>query len=207
MPYYPHSFTGNMALSLDRHFVTRKLGAMMRSISVPVGVFVFTALLLTACGGGIGLGGKSDEKVKQTVDLSRPNTPVSRATQVAWTAARAQFCAFGMNREKLKNDYLAFEASQGATPDVMQQVTHTYDITFKTFYARVREIPNYCSPKHIEEIRPDIKRHLAGDYTPSDKKPPPTEGDDIALPRAKEDAFADYDKDPAGHFPPGESPF
>lgn len=169
---------------------------MMRSIYVSSGVLVTAALLLSACGSGIGIGGKSDDKVKETVDLSRPNTPVSRATQVAWTAARAQYCAFGMNREKLRSDYLAYEASQGATPEVMQQVTHTYDITFKTFYARVREIPNYCSPKHIEEIRPDIKRHLAGDYTPSDKKPPPKEAEDIALPEAPEVRENDY-----GHPP------
>lgn len=171
----------------------------MGKLPVTAVAFLAAALLAAGCG-KLGLGAKADKDVKKTVNLARPDTPTNRAVQVAWTAARAQYCAFGMDREKLRASYLAYERSQGLPPEQLQAVERTYDVTYQTFYARVRGIPNYCTKAQIEEIRPDINRHLRGDYTPSLRKPPPKDPDDVKITPEKDNAFKEYNKDPAQHL-------
>ena len=94
-----------------------------------------------------------------------------------------------MDRNKLRADYLAFEASQGAPPETIQRIEKMYDTTYEAFYARIRGIENYCSKARIEEIRPEINRHLAGDYSPSARKPPKPDASDVYIPPVEEDAF------------------
>lgn len=166
---------------------------------------VLTAMLLSACGTSarLGLTDKKEEKVTvpQQADLTRENTPANRATQVAWTAARAQYCAFNMRADKLRADYLAYEGQQGLSPEEMANVTRVYDHTYNTFYAQVREVPNYCTRAQIEEIRPDINRHLAGDYTPSPRKPPRIEVD-VPSEQNFKDEWEKRKADPAQHESP-----
>jgi len=77
------------------------------------------------------------------------------------------YCAFGLNPQKLKGDYLAWERSQGASEESITNLGVTYDKAFLTFYDKVKDTPGYCSKAKIEEIRPEINRHLAGNYEPS----------------------------------------
>jgi hypothetical protein len=139
---------------------------MMRFISM----LVATAAL-GGCSGGFGLTGMSQEPVKETASLERANTPQNRLLQVSLTAARASYCAFGMDRAKLKADYLAYERSQGASQEMVDKLSSLYDSTYNLFYNKVRANPKSCSREDIEAIRPDINRHLAGDFTPSQRKP------------------------------------
>lgn len=139
-------------------------------------VFAITAVL-AGCGGGIGLTGKSEKPSNAAASLERANTPQNRLLQVSSTAARASYCAFGMDRAKLKADYLAYERQQGATPEMLAKFDTLYDSSYNLFYTKVRENPESCSKNQIEEIRPDINRHLAGDYTPSQRKPDPQQAD------------------------------
>jgi hypothetical protein len=132
---------------------------------------VAAATVLAGCGGGLSLTGKSEKPPEEVASLERANTPQNRLLQVASTAARASYCAFGMDRTKLKADYLAYERSQGASPEMVDKLSSLYDSTFNLFYKKVRENPKACSREDIEEIRPDINRHLAGDFTPSQRKP------------------------------------
>jgi hypothetical protein len=88
---------------------------------------------------------------------------------VAWTAASARYCAFGLNPQKLKGDYLAWERTQGSSAEAVQNLSSTYDKAFLTFYDKVKETPGYCSKAKIEEIRPEINRHLSGNYEPRAK--------------------------------------
>lgn len=181
---------------------TQTLPMVLRSIVILLLAFAtMAALLLLAGCGGPGLGKKPDTTVAEAVDLSRPDTPENRAVQVAWTAARAQYCAFGMNRDKLRADYLAFERKRGAPVESLQQLERTYDVTFQTFFARVKEIPDYCSPQRIAEIRPDINRHLKGDYSPSPRKQQKPTQDEYLPPLSDAETLPDYWKDdPAQHM-------
>lgn len=155
----------------------------------PAGIIAAAAaaVALAGCGGGLGLTGKSEEPAAEAVSLERENTPQNRLLQVSATAARASYCAFGMDRAKLKADYLAYERNQGASPDMIAKFDSLYDSSYNLFYKKVRENPESCSKEQIEEIRPDINRHLAGDYTPSRRKPQATEQAEVRSPGSRRD--------------------
>ncbi len=124
---------------------------------------------LAACGSS-GIGRLTGAQTQAETPAPPPaSTPAARATQVAWTAASARYCAFGLNPQKLKGDYLSWERAQGASEDTVQNLSSTYDKAFLTFYDKVKETPGYCSKAKIEEIRPEINRHLNGNYEPSAK--------------------------------------
>lgn len=134
-------------------------------------MLVAAALTVGACGGGrLGLGGEGEKEPKTAIDRSRANTPQNRAVQVASISARASYCAFGMDRKQLRADYLAYEREQGASAETMQKLEKLYDATYRIFSKKVREISDSCSRENIEEIRPQINRHLEGDYTPAPRK-------------------------------------
>lgn len=129
---------------------------------------IAVCLGLAACSGRLsGLTGT--EKNAETPPPPPVSTPAARAVQVAWTSASARYCAFGLNPQKLKGDYLAWERAQGASVEQTQNLSATYDKAFFAFYGKVKETPGYCSKAKIEEIRPEINRHLAGNYEPSPK--------------------------------------
>ena len=93
-----------------------------------------------------------------------------RALQVAATSARAARCGFYFDPARLRTSYLAFEAKQSA-PEQLAKAEKTYDSTFKTIRERVTEDPGYCSDAKSAEIKKDLTRHLAGDFTPNFPKP------------------------------------
>ncbi len=125
----------------------------------PSFILMFICAGLAACSGRLGS--------QKQAEARPPSTAPQRAVQVAWTAASARYCAFGLNPQKLKGDYLAWERSQGASEATAQNLGTTYDKAFLTFFNKVKETPGYCSKAKIEEIRPEINRHLAGNYEPS----------------------------------------
>lgn len=142
----------------------------------PSVILAIFCVILAGCGGRL-VG--SDGSQSTVVAPAPQSTPSQRAVQVAWTAASARYCAFGLNPEKLKADYLAWETAHGASPETVMSLDSTYDKAFRTFYDKVKETPGYCSKQKIEEIRPEINRHLAGDYEPKKDVPEP---DAVALP-------------------------
>lgn len=140
-------------------------------MAVRPSIIVISACIgLAACGSRLGGGSGAQTQAA----AAPPSTPTQRAVQVAWTAASARYCAFGLNPQKLKSDYLAWERSRGASAETVQNLDTTYDKAFLAFYDKVKEMPGYCSKAKIEEIRPEINRHLAGDYEPKRRVPSQT---------------------------------
>lgn len=135
----------------------------------PLFIVLLCCLTVSACGGRLT---GNDDASPQATTVIPTSTPSQRAVQVAWTAASARYCAFGLNPQKLKADYLAWEKSKGASEETITNLDASYDRAFLTFYDKVKQTPNYCTKAKIEEIRPEINRHLTGDYEPG-KKPPP----------------------------------
>lgn len=157
----------------------------MRSGTVRIAVAFAVTLALSGCG-GVSLTGKSKEPVKEAVSLERENTPENRLIQVSSTAARASYCAFGLDKAQLKAKYLAYERQQGATEEVLAKFDRLYDSSYNLFYNKVRENPDSCSKSQIEEIRPEINRHLVGDYSPAKRKPQ-TEQANVRAPTLRSD--------------------
>ena len=96
--------------------------------------------------------------------------PLARPISVAWTSARAQRCGFHFDPAKLRASYLAYEGKQSA-PDQLQKAEKSYDSTVSTIKTRISADPDYCSDRKSTEIKAELQRHLAGDFTPKLPQP------------------------------------
>jgi hypothetical protein len=97
--------------------------------------------------------------------------PMARPVAVAWTSARAKRCGFYFDPAKLKINYLAYERMQGAAGEQLTRIEQSYDTTYKTTSDRISGDTRYCSDRKGLEIKADLQRHLAGDYTPNLPQP------------------------------------
>jgi hypothetical protein len=131
------------------------------------GLLLAGAALAAGCGSSAGglitgstsVGGDSPGSLTNEDPLARP-------IGVAWTSARAHRCGFYFDPNKLRANYLAFEAKE-AGAEQLAKVEKTYDSTFKTIRERVGEDPDYCTDKKGADIKANLQRHLAGDFAPN----------------------------------------
>lgn len=100
-----------------------------------------------------------------------PSDPTSRAVQVGATSARASRCGFYFDPVKLRTNFLAAEAAQGAGPDQLQKIEREYDHIRGAVLKATTAEADYCNKPRANEIKTDLNRHLAGDFTPTPKKP------------------------------------
>ena len=92
--------------------------------------------------------------------------PLARPIAVAWTSARAQRCGFYFDASKLRASYLAYEGKQSSA-EQLANAEKSYDATFKVIRERVSSDPEYCADSKSAEIKANLQRHLAGDFTPN----------------------------------------
>jgi hypothetical protein len=128
------------------------------------GLMLAGAAVLAGCGSsasGLITGSTSAD----TPGNINSDDPLARPIGVAWTSARAHRCGFYFDPNKLRASYLAFEAKD-SNAEQLAKVEKTYDSTFKVIRERIGEDPDYCSDKKGTEIKANLQRHLAGDFTP-----------------------------------------
>ncbi|HYB05938.1 MAG TPA: hypothetical protein VED02_04290 [Methyloceanibacter sp.] len=111
--------------------------------------------------------GKEGATTDQMARYVSPADPMARPIQVAWTSARASYCGFMFDPVKLKNDYMADESRRGIDPNQLQHISETYDYTRDSVTDTIKADPQYCTKERTDAIRADLKRYLAGDYTPT----------------------------------------
>ena len=99
-----------------------------------------------------------------------PSDPTSRTLQVAATSARASRCGFYFDPEKLKSSFLAAEMARGASPEELQKIEREYNYVRSSVAEKIAEDSRYCDEARTKEIKRDLNRHLAGDFTPAPKK-------------------------------------
>lgn len=99
-----------------------------------------------------------------------PSDPTSRALQVGATSARATRCGFYFDPAKLKASFLAAESAAGTAPEQLQKIEREYDYVYVSVGKTASEDKDYCSEAKAREIKKDLTRHLAGDFTPPVKK-------------------------------------
>ena len=116
-------------------------------------------------------GGSDEPKPAAVVTPVVKNDPESRAVQVAWTAARAQHCGFHFSPPKLKSSLMAYESGQGTQPEELIRLDKVYDLSQRSVAVRLKNFPDYCNPAVVQDVRDDLKRHLASDFTPRPRKP------------------------------------
>jgi hypothetical protein len=131
-----------------------------------------SAALLAGCGSGA-----SGLTTGATLPADAPGGgisnehPMARPISVAWTSARARRCGFYFDPAKLRSSYLAYESQHGAAGDQLAKIQSTYDSTFNTISQRIGADADYCTDKKGVDIKADLQRHLAGDFSPNLPKP------------------------------------
>jgi hypothetical protein len=131
------------------------------------GLMLAAAALAAGCSGGASglLGGTAPAGADAPGSFTDDN-PAARPVAVAWTSARAQRCGFYFDPARLRSSYLAYEARQSGAEQAAK-AEKAYDSTFRTIRERVAADPDYCSDGKSAEIKKDLTRHLAGDFTPN----------------------------------------
>src|SRR4029077_9048792 len=128
--------------------------------------FSLSTLLLLGCGTVGRVTGNEGVATDTQARYVRPEDPLSRPIQTAWTSARAKYCGFMFDPARLKADYLADEQRRGADQYALARLSKTYDQTFESVTATIVADPNYCNNERLAAIRVDLRRYLSGDYEP-----------------------------------------
>ena len=131
---------------------------------------------------------------------------MSRPIGVAWTSARAKRCGFYFDPAKLKINYLSYERTLNAAADQLAKIEKTYDTTFRVTSEKIAGDPDYCTDNRGLEIKTELQRHLAGDYTPNLPKAKPVASCGFwgcseaqsDKPFSSKEFWANKDKDPKG---------
>ena len=141
-------------------------------------MLVTVPLMLAGCGSSapklpsLGMFGGSSEAAPATTGSVQPRaaTPEERATQVGATSARAVKCGYNFDPARLRANYLASEMQAGTPAVQMAKVEKIYDLMNLQVKAAVAEEGGYCNQSKTSEIKADLSRHLAGDFSPPPKK-------------------------------------
>ena len=148
--------------------------------SLSIGLLLAATVMHAGCGGGA-----SGLTTGATLPADAPagginnEHPLARPISVAWTSARARRCGFHFDPAKLRASYLAYEAQQGAAGDQLAKIQSSYDSTVNTISTRINGDPDYCTDRKGADIKADLQRHLAGNFTPN-------------LPKAKADTSCGF---------------
>jgi hypothetical protein len=125
-------------------------------------------LALAACSGavsGITTGSLGGTPAPKVAAAPVPAKPTDRAIQVASTSARAEKCGYNFDAARLRASYLAAEGQQGLAPADAATVEKLYDMTRGKVAAVLRPNDDYCSDEKTREIKADLTRHMAGDFS------------------------------------------
>ncbi len=134
---------------------------------LPIFVIAILCLALTTLAACSTVNRKQGASNDAEATQLKPEDPLARPTQVAWTSARARHCGFIFDPSRLRSDYLAAEVRKGATESQMEKLKKTYDYTLDSVTTTIQDNPIYCNKSRTDAIRKDLNRYLAGDYTPS----------------------------------------
>ena len=89
--------------------------------------------------------------------------------QVASTSAKAARCGFYFDAAKLKSGALAAEAAKNPAPEAAQKADQLYEYT-RTSVGKLLDEAGSCSQGELTQVREDLPRYLAGDFSPRQEK-------------------------------------
>ena len=111
---------------------------------------------------------------KKPGNLAMQSTATGRAIQVGSVAARAVKCGFNFDPAKLKSAFLASEAQAGLGVDELAKTEKVYGVAYSGVAKGVQGDSAYCTDRKSAEIKSDLTRHLAGDFSPPRRARRPT---------------------------------
>ena len=129
------------------------------------------AVLIVGLGGcasgstGLATGSLAGAKPIAGANAVQPQVTTSqRVARAATRAAEAQKCGFNVDTAKLRSGFLAYEAAQGAAVEEIEKIGKAYDTTVRVTLAQIKA-EEYCTGQRTAEIKSDLARHIAGDYS------------------------------------------
>lgn len=135
---------------------------------------ILGSLALAGCSAGSSLstgslfGGNKDAATQAAASAApvATSSPTSRAFQVGTVSARAVKCGYNFDPQKLRASFMAAEVGAGADSADVPRIEQIYDVSFNGVAKATAEDPAYCSEARTREIKSELARHLAGDFTP-----------------------------------------
>jgi multidrug resistance efflux pump len=122
-------------------------------------------------GGGLTTGSLFGSSEAAKVAAAQPVvTSGDRVVQVAAVSARAAKCGFNFDPTGLKTSFMTAEAAQAADQSALDKTEREYDTIRSKVATAISKEPDFCSEAKTRDIKADLTRHLAGDFTPKQVK-------------------------------------
>jgi hypothetical protein len=122
-------------------------------------------------GGGLTTGSLFGSSQASNVAAAQPVvTSSDRVVQVAAVSARAAKCGFNFDPTGLKTSFMTSEATLAADQAALDKTEHEYDTIRGKVATAISKEPDFCSDSKTREIKADLTRHLAGDFSPKQVK-------------------------------------
>lgn len=131
-------------------------------------IAIATSALLTACSGagtGLSTGSLFGSKQAETVAAAPVETASMRAAQVGAVSARAAKCGYNFDPVRLKTGFLAAESQKGVSTEELGRTEREFDTIRVKVAATLAANPDFCTDGKTREIKTDLTRHMAGDYS------------------------------------------
>ncbi len=113
----------------------------------------------------------SSQKPAQTAaPVPPPDDPIARAVHVGATAARAQKCGYFFDPQQMRSSFLAAEAQRSAAPEALKKLESSYDFARLRVGRQIAAQDGYCTGDRTADIKKDLNRYLAGDFSAPKKK-------------------------------------
>ena len=108
----------------------------------------------------------------------KPEDPASRPVNVAWTSARAVKCGFYFDPARLRQSFLTRQIADGVKGDQLAKAQQSYDASYTRVSKALVDQDGYCDEHQVADIKGNLNRHLAGDFSTAQKvaKATPKEG-------------------------------
>jgi len=132
---------------------------------------LIATLALAGCGNGSSLTTGSLFSSSSQAKAATPTDPrTDRAIEAGATSARASKCGYNFDPAKLRTSYLAYETAQGGSPEELAKAEKTFDYTRTSLSTKIAEEENFCTDDKTREIKTNLTRYLAGDFSATPKK-------------------------------------
>jgi multidrug resistance efflux pump len=133
---------------------------------------VAAALALGGCsGGGLTTGSLFGSSQAGNVAAAQPVvTSSDRVVQVAAVSARAAKCGFNFDPVALKTGFMTAESKLATDQAALDKTEREYDTLRGKVATAISKEPDFCSDAKTRDIKADLTRHLAGDFTPKQVK-------------------------------------
>jgi hypothetical protein len=121
-------------------------------------------------GGGLTTGSLFGSSQAGQVAAAQPVSASDRAAQVGAVSARAAKCGFNFDAAGLKTSFRTAESTLGGDQAALTKTEREYDTIRAKVATAISKEPDFCSESKTRDIKADLTRHLAGDFTPKQVK-------------------------------------